>query len=130
MNTCKATTTTGKPCQAPTVAGSNYCFVHDPAHAHERAAARRRGGLNRRTRKAVENEDGPVELRTVGQVQEALERALADTWQQENSGARTQAVVRLCQTALKALEVGELEARLTALEGQVAGHPTQKRWLA
>ncbi|NLG19784.1 MAG: hypothetical protein GX556_20895 [Fibrobacter sp.] len=55
----------------------------------------------------------------MGDVQAVLERALADTWEQENSGARTQALVRLAHGALKALEVGDLEERLAALEARL-----------
>lgn len=113
---CKATTKSGRMCSAQAVAGGDYCFMHDPARAHERVAARRRGGHNRRTPKAVEGDGSLSRLRCVADVQEALERALTDTWVQENSGARTQAVVRLCMAALKAIEVGELEERVKALE--------------
>jgi uncharacterized small protein (DUF1192 family) len=66
-------------------------------------------------------DDGaPVQLRTVDHVQTALERVLADTWAQENSSARTASVVRVCQAALRALEVGELEMRIEALEARIA----------
>ncbi len=117
---CTATTKSGKPCGAPALAGGDYCFMHDPARAHERAAARRRGGHNRRTRKAVEVDVSASRLRCVEDVQEALERALADTWVQENSGSRTNAVVRVCLAALRALEAGELEERVAALEARFA----------
>ena len=60
-----------------------------------------------------------VSLRSVGDVQAQLESALADTLGQENSAARTQAVVRLLQVALKALEVGDLENRIAILEAQL-----------
>jgi uncharacterized small protein (DUF1192 family) len=61
----------------------------------------------------------------VGDVQAVLEAALRDTVQQENSGARTGALVRIAQGALKVLELGELEERLAALEARLAegGNP-------
>lgn len=119
MAQCTATTTTGRPCQAPAQQGRPFCFAHDPERAQERADARQRGGYNRRTPKATDPEGYPARLRCVADVQAVLERALADTWQQENSGARTQALVRLAHGALKALEVGDLEERLARLEARL-----------
>ena len=119
MAQCTATTTTGRPCQAPAQQGRPFCFAHDPERAAERADARQRGGYNRRTPKATDPEGYPTRLRSVGDVQALLERALADTWAQENSGARTQALVRLAHGALKALEVGDLEERLARLEARL-----------
>lgn len=120
MASCTATTRDGRPCGAAALAGGSYCFTHDPARSAERQEARRLGGRNRRTAKVIVEDDGTARLRTVGDVQAALERALGDTWAQENSGARTQAIVRVCMAGLKALEVGELEARLVALEARLA----------
>jgi len=116
---CTATTADGKRCRAPALQGRPFCFAHDPERAQERADARQRGGYNRRTPKATDPEGYPTRLRSVGDVQAVLERALADTWAQENSGARTQALVRLAHGALKALEVGDLEGRLAALEARL-----------
>ena len=119
MAQCTATTTTGRPCGAPALHGRPFCYAHDPDRAAERADARQRGGYNRRTAKGADPEGYPAHLRCVADVQAVLERALADTWAQENSGARTQALVRLAHGALKALEVGDLEERLAALEARL-----------
>ncbi len=116
---CTATKADGSRCNAQALTGSDLCFTHDPERAQERAAARRRGGHNRRTPKAEDPSGYPTRLRSVADVQAVLERALADTWAQENSGARTQALVRLAHGALKALEVGDLEERLAALEARL-----------
>ena len=119
MAQCTATTASGKHCQAPAQQGRPFCFAHDPERAAERADARRRGGYNRRTPKAGDPDGYPTRLRSVGDVQAVLEAALRDTVQQENSGQRTQALVRLAHGALKALEVGDLEERLAALEARL-----------
>lgn len=119
MAQCTATTTTGRPCQAPAQQGRPFCYAHDPERTQERNDARRRGGYNRRTPKGGDPSGYPTRLRSVADVQAVLERALADTWAQENSGARTQALVRLAHGALKALEIGDLEERLKTLEARL-----------
>ncbi|MGB8296048.1 MAG: hypothetical protein WCG85_11525 [Polyangia bacterium] len=44
---CEATASNGKPCQAPVLAGSQFCWTHDPANAEAADAARRAGGAQR-----------------------------------------------------------------------------------
>lgn len=119
MAQCTATTADGKRCRAPALQGRPFCFAHDPDRAAERADARQRGGYNRRTPKALGPDGYPTRLRCVGDVQGLLEAALADTVQQENSGSRTQALVRLALGALKVLELGDLEERLAVLEARL-----------
>ena len=60
-----------------------------------------------------------MRLRDVASVQEVIEEAVRDTLAQPNSAQRSRALGYLAGIALKALEVGELEARLAALEGQL-----------
>jgi len=48
-----------------------------------------------------------------------LEVAVIDTLALENSVARSRTLAHLGQTALKCLEIGELEGRLALLEGAV-----------
>jgi hypothetical protein len=71
-----------------------------------------------------------VSLRSVGDVQAQLESVLADTLAQDNGAARTQAIVRLLQTALKALEVGDLENRIAILEAQLGNETGSGRLAA
>ena len=130
MPQCTATTQDGGRCRSNALHGSQFCFTHDPAHAQARAEARRRGGHNRRTPKRVDAVNALVSLRSVGDVQAQLESALADTLGQENSAARTQAVVRLLQVALKALEVGDLENRIALLETQLGNETGSGRLAA
>jgi hypothetical protein len=44
---CEATALNGKPCQAPVLAGSRFCWTHDPANQKAAGAARRAGGAQR-----------------------------------------------------------------------------------
>jgi len=130
MPQCTATTQDGGRCRSNALHGSPYCFTHDPAHAQARAEARRRGGHNRRTPKRADAVNALVSLRSVGDVQAQLESVLADTLAQDNGAARTQAIVRLLQTALKALEVGDLETRIALLETQLGNETGSGRLAA
>jgi hypothetical protein len=58
-------------------------------------------------------------LGTVTDIRRLLEVAVIDTLSLENSVARSRTLAYLGQTALKCLEVGELEGRLAMLEAAV-----------
>jgi hypothetical protein len=109
----------GERCRAGPQSDSDYCFMHDPAHAQEMAEARRLGGLRRRKEKAVEGAYDIEALENVGQVRRLIQIAALDTLSLENSIARSRTLAYLAQVALKALEVGEFEDRLRALEQTV-----------
>jgi hypothetical protein len=83
------------------------------------AEARRLGGLRRRKEKAVQGAYEIEELETVGQVRRLIQIAVMDTLSLENSIARSRTLAYLAGVSLKALEVGEIEERLNALEGTV-----------
>jgi hypothetical protein len=93
--------------------------MHDPALAKERSEARRRGGLNKRVQKASDV-DRPARLRSVEDVLRLLEETLADTRLLENGANRSKVFVSIALAALRALEVGQLEERLEALEQRLA----------
>jgi hypothetical protein len=96
--------------------GEEYCFWHHPEHAEEAAEARRLGGLRRRKEKITEGAYDFEGLESVTQIRRLLEIATADTLVLESSIARSRTLAYLAQMALKALEVGELEERVRALE--------------
>lgn len=114
--TCQATTASGEPCQMSPLTDSDFCWTHDPARAVDRAAARKRGGQNSSRAGLVGVSVEPVRLRTVEDVRTLLEDVVADTLALANSNARSRTLASLLTLALKALEVGELEERLVALE--------------
>ncbi len=116
---CKAAAESGQPCRAPPLLDRDFCSVHDPEYSEEMANARRLGGLRRRKERAVSEVYVIQALEDVSQVRRLWEIAVMDTLELENSIARSRTLAYLCQVALKTLEVGELEARLTALEGTV-----------
>jgi hypothetical protein len=116
----------GEPCGMPRLEDSDRCFAHDPTRGAARARARKRGGRNRRVASVSEAPTDASPLREVGAIQGQLEAALFNTLQLENSNGRSRTIGYLLGFALKALEVGELEARLAALEQQIA-NPTLRR---
>ena len=113
---CKGKKDNGEPCRQAPLQGSDFCFWHSPEHAEEAAEARRLGGLRRRKEKITSGAYEFEDLASVAQVRRLLEIAAVDTLGLENSIARSRTLAYLAQVALKALEVGELEDRLAALE--------------
>jgi len=119
---CKYVMPDGRRCGAPALRGENFCLFHSPAHEEEAAEARRLGGLRRRKEKTLAGAYEFEGLRTVTDIQRLLEIAVLDTLALENSVARSRTLAYLSQTALKCLEVGELEERLALLEAAVRNH--------
>lgn len=120
---CKAIKNNGQACQSFTVAGSEYCFSHDPDLREKRQKARRAGGKARHGRRITWSDDdlrANVSIRSVGDVLALLERATMDELSLENSHSRNRTIASLAAAALKALEVGELEQRIVALEAEYA----------
>lgn len=110
---CKAKTRTGARC--PNNAGkSGYCFTHDPNRAQERRRARALGGYHRAAPRV--SGDVPIVIATVADVLALVNATIADTWVLENSPARSRALLSCAEAALRALEIGELEERVKALE--------------
>jgi hypothetical protein len=117
--TCKSVKDDGEPCRAAPLQDGDFCLWHSPNHAEEAAEARRLGGLRRRKEKAVSGAYDFQASNEVGQVRRILEIAVLDTLSLENSVARSRRLAYLAQVALKALEVGEFQERLQALEAAV-----------
>jgi hypothetical protein len=92
------------------------CFWHSPAHAEEATEARRLGGLRRRRERTLQGAYDIEGLDSVAQIRRVLEVAVMDALGLENSVARSRVLVSCVIAAAKLLEVGELEARLEAVE--------------
>jgi hypothetical protein len=121
-NRCQASTKAGQPCQGYAGVGSTYCFIHDPEKRAKRKEARSAGGKARHRRRitwADEEIRAAVRIRSVDDVLALLERAVVGEMQLENSHSRNRTIASLAAAALRALEVGELEQRLAALEVSV-----------
>ena len=94
--------------------GEAWCWNHHPTNSRARAVARRRGGQNRR--RVVGDSPKQLELRSAATILALLELAVRGTLAQENSLQRSRTLGYLAGQALKAIEVGELEQRLEAME--------------
>lgn len=113
---CQALNRRGEPCGGYAGAGSVFCFSHDPARAAERKAARSRGGRARHGRRLGAGGGAPVEIENVADVVRLVERAINDLLILENSVQRSRTLGYLAGVAIKALEIGDLEARLSEIE--------------
>ncbi len=118
-NGCRGVTRDDSPCGMAPLSHSEYCFAHDPRRGRDRAKARVKGGRNRRTAHGTAPPQAAPALRTVAAIQGELERAVFDTLQMVNSSQRNRTLGYLLGIALRALEVGEIEERLAALESLV-----------
>lgn len=110
---CRAKTQSGKPCRA-NAGESGYCWAHDPALGSKRAAAHREGGLKRRVAVKVSGE--AVSIADAGDVLKLTNKVILDSWELENSAARSRVLLAAGETAIKALQIGELEERVKRLE--------------
>jgi len=79
------------------------------------------GGLRRRREVAVSGAYQFAGLQTVADIRRILEIGVLDTQGLENSIARARTLAYSAMTAIKLLEVGELEQRLATLEAAVQG---------
>jgi len=95
--------------------------MHSPEHAADVAEARRLGGLHRRREVTVAGAYDFEGIDTVFGIRRLLEIAIVDALGLENSISRARSLAYLAMTAIKLMEVGELEIRLEALETAVHG---------
>jgi hypothetical protein len=115
---CGAMTRGGRACQMPPLTGALYCFAHSPECAEQRAIARRIGG-HRRQQQERRAPSEMVSLRDPSAVLLLVEHVVADLGELENSTARARVLLYAANTAITALERGDLETRLAALEGRL-----------
>jgi hypothetical protein len=114
---CKATKADGTRCAARPLTGSDFCFFHDPQASAARTAARKAGGQERSRRAAVLPVDTPaLPLASVGDVVGLLATTINEVRRGELDPKVSNAIGYLAGLLLRALEQGDLEARLAALE--------------
>lgn len=105
----------GEPCNAAASEGG-FCFAHDAERGQERAAARRKGGLNRATPHAADAALVTKEPRTINDAMTILDYALRESLALSNSIQRGRLLVSIAHGFIEALKVGEIEQRLEAVE--------------
>ena len=110
---------TGETCRAAPLRDGQFCWVHSTEHTQELQDARRLGGLRRKREATLSGAYDFETLTTVDGIRRLIEVAVLDTLAMENSIARSRTLAYLAQTALRTLEVGDLEKRIVALEQSV-----------
>ena len=103
----------GRACGGFAVAGSEHCFAHDVASAGKRESARRRGGQAGR---GATLPDSNLTVRSLGDVVALVELTINDCRAGRLDVRVANAIGVLANTAIRAIERGDLEARLEALE--------------
>jgi hypothetical protein len=96
--------------------------MHSPEHAKEVQEARKLGGIRRKREATLSGAYDFEGLTTVDGIRRMIEVAVLDTLAMENSIARSRTLAYLAQVALRTLEVGDLEARVEALEQRLGGN--------
>lgn len=115
---CTATATNGKRCRAGALKGSEFCFWHDPTQERERAKARKKGGQRRRVDHAGDPFTLPETFISVTDANKLLDYILAEVLPMENSISRARVLLSIHESFLRAIEIGELEKRIAALEAK------------
>src|SRR6266511_4111543 len=114
--TCAYRHQDGRACRAPPLRDSDFCLWHSPEHAEQVAESRRLGGSRRRREVTLSGVYDLESVITVRDIQRLVEIAVMDTLALENSVQRNRTLAYLAQTALRSIEVGELEERIRTLE--------------
>ena len=113
---CESTNAHGLPCRSTPLSDSVFCRMHDPDHAEAVAEGRQLGGRRRRREATL---IAAYELGDIGEVagiRRILEIALHDALALDHGVARLRVIIHGVRAATDLLRVGDLEARISALE--------------
>ena len=106
----------GRQCKAAALKDSEFCWVHSPERSKERQEACRLGGLRRKRESTILSAYQFESLDSVDGIRRIVLIAVLDALSMENSMSRTRTLAYLAQVALRMLEVGEIEERVSTLE--------------
>jgi hypothetical protein len=120
---CKGKKANGEPCQAWALHQSDYCFSHDPGRTAERTAARKLGGYATRSKHGGDSGSLPAKVRSLEDVLSLLDYTLAELAAQDNSLARSRALIALAGEYRQAIVTGEFEVRISTLEERINAKP-------
>ncbi len=118
---CVVRLPTGEFCRMPPLRNSEFCWAHSPEHTQEAQEARRLGGQRRKKEVMLSGAYDLEGIDNILGIRRVLEIATMDTLSSENNLSRNRTLGYLMQVALKAMEAGETEERLAALEQAVHG---------
>lgn len=93
-----------------------YCFTHSPDTRAKQAQARKKGGRNRHTPHAGDTSTIPAQIGSIADARAILNYTLRELLVMDNSIPRARALLQACELSHKSIEIGELEARIAALE--------------
>jgi hypothetical protein len=105
----------GRPCGAPPMTSSRFCFFHDPDKSTEAEEARRLGGLRRRKERTVATAYDVAGLGAIPDLRRALEIVFFDALSMENTPARNRIIITLTDSAARLLEAEREEALAASL---------------
>ncbi len=110
---CARVHPSGKACGGFAVAGSDFCFAHDPASVAKREEARRRGG---RAGRVATLPESTLTVRSLADIVALVELTVNDVRSGRVDVRVANAVGILANVAIRAVERSDLEARLESLE--------------
>lgn len=126
--TCAAVRADGRPCGAGPQLDRAFCFVHDPERAAEAAEARTLGGLRRRREGTIATAFDLAGLDHTDGIRRVLDIVVADSLGLDNGIDRNRTLIAAATAATRLLAVGDIEARLEALESALPRRqPTRVR---
>jgi hypothetical protein len=109
----------GKQCGAYAVTGDDYCFSHSRKRAKQRAEAQRKGGKTALAYKKRVLEGSEIQIESTADIVKLLNETINQVRTGQIEVKIANAVGYLSGICLKALEQGDLEKRLEALESKV-----------
>jgi hypothetical protein len=113
--TCCAKKPDGSNCEAPVVAGSEFCFFHDPSKAQQRREAQVHGGRQNRM-KTLDSTAPDVRVEDVGDARALLVQTINWVLKGEIDPRVANSVGFLLNMIMKAVAQDNLEARIEELE--------------
>jgi len=106
-------------CKNYALTGDDYCFFHSPRKAKQRAEAQRKGGRKALAEKRRVLERSNIQIKNTSDVVKLLNETINQVRIGEIEVKIANAVGYLSGICLKALEQGDIEKRLEALEDKV-----------
>jgi hypothetical protein len=112
---CKASKPNGSRCEATALAGSDFCFFHDPSRAADRREAQALGGQHNRMR-TLDQALPDVKIENSGDVTALLSQTINQVRKGMIDPRVANAVGYLANLVIKTFEQNELEKRIARIE--------------
>ncbi len=112
MIQCEATRTNGERCRATALPKRSQCFAHDPDNRELAMAARSKGGTGRSNAARIQKRL-PREVRDIVMI---VEQAMGGVLNTSVTPSQGHALASLAGAWVRLHELGEMDARLEALE--------------